>query len=173
MWHNPTSVVSTMPAGFQTVYHENHLYSQHVWIEYQWRFTHWFSLGGMVDGSGVQWDNVTRDGQGKELARDPNQHFFNLIIMPTCRFTYFYHPNVNLYSAIGFGMDINGGTETNTLGRHTGVGAAVNITVFGVSANYDRWFATVDFGGMTALQNTNVIFMACSRIINASIGVRF
>ena len=53
------------------------------------------------------------------------------------------------------------------------MGAAVNVTVFGVSANYKQYFATVDFGGLTALQNANVIYMAVSRMMNISLGMRF
>ena len=173
MWHKPASVVQTMPATYEQVYRENFNYSQHIWIEYQWRFNHWFSLGGMFDGSGVSWNNVTRNGKGQEVARQSGEHFYNLVIMPTVRFTYFHHEYVNLFSGLGIGMDINGGSETNTKGQRTDVGAAVNITVFGVSANYDRWFGTVEFGGLYALKNANTIFMASSRIINVSIGARF
>jgi hypothetical protein len=127
----------------------------------------------MTDLSFVHWDDVTRNGLGEELTRDKGRYFFNLVIMPTIRFTYYHHPNVNLYSGLGIGMDINGGTETDGLGRHTVVGAAMNITVFGVSANYKRWFCTVDFGGMYALRNANTIFMASSRMINVGLGARF
>ena len=123
--------------------------------------------------SEVGWDDITRNGAGLETGRSNNHYFYNVVVMPTIRFTYFFHENVNLYSGLGFGMDINGGTETNVHGRRTDVGAALNITVFGVSANYDRWFWTVDFGGMYALKNTNTIFMASSRIINVGLGVRF
>ena len=173
MWHNPTSVATTMPETWQRTYHENYRHHQHIWAEYQWRFNHWFSLGGMVDLSEVGWDDVTRNGAGVELSRSKGHYFYNAVIMPTIRFTYFHHPNVNLYSGIGLGMDINGGTETNQKGQHTEVGLAINGTVFGVSANYDRWFITVDFGGMTALRNANAIYMAVSRIINVGVGVRF
>ena len=93
--------------------------------------------------------------------------------MPTLRFTYYHHPNVNLYSAVGLGIDINGGTEMNTQGQFTDLGAALNMTVFGVSANYQRWFVTLDFGGLSALKNFNTIFLATSRIINVSVGARF
>ena len=173
MWHNPTSIATTMPETWQATYKENYKHYQHLWLEYQWRFTHWFSLGAMFDGSGVSWDNVTRNGKGVELSRSDQQYFYNLVIMPTVRFTYFHHPNVNLYSGIGIGMDINGGTEVNGYGQHTVVGFAINGTVFGVSANYDRWFMTVDFGGLTALRDANNFYMAVSRIINVGIGARF
>lgn len=173
MWHDPTGYTLTMPTGYRQTYHENHRYHQHLWLEYQYRFTYWFSLGAMVDVSEVGWDDVVRDGQGIEQSRDPKHYFYNAVIMPTIRFTYFHHPNVNFYSGLGVGMDINGGTEKNAKGFRTDVGAALNLTVFGISANYDRWFAAVDFGGMYALKNKNTIFMASSRMINVSIGARF
>jgi len=173
VWHNPTSIVTTMPLSYKEVYHEDYHYDQHIWIEYQWRFKHWFSLGGMFDMSEVHWADVTRNGAGVEIERSPGHYFYNLVFMPTIRFTYFFHENVNLYSGLGFGIGINGGTETDGWGRHTDVGAAIQFTVFGVSANYKRWFCTVDFGGLYSLKNTNTIFMASSRIINVGLGARF
>lgn len=173
IWHNPTSIITTMPDSYQQVYKENYSYNQHVWMEYQWRFTHWFSLGAMVDFSHVGWDEVTRNGKGAELNRKEEQFFYNAVIMPTIRFTYFHHENVNFYSGLGIGLDINGGTETNALGNHTDVGAAINLTVFGISANYQRWFWTVDCGGLYALKNMNTIFLMSSRIVNMGMGVRF
>ncbi len=173
VWHNPTSVTTTMPAEATYQYKERYRHHQHLWMEYQYRFKHWFSLGGMIDMSEVGWDVVTRNGQGAELARDNKNYFYNLVIMPTIRFTYFHHPNVNIYSGLGVGMDINGGTEVDGKGRHTAVGAAVNLTLVGISANYDRWFCAFDLGGMYALKNANAIYMASSRIMNVSIGARF
>ncbi|MBR1877976.1 MAG: hypothetical protein IJ814_03100 [Paludibacteraceae bacterium] len=173
VWHNPTSVTTTMPAANTYNYKERYRHHQHIWLEYQYRFTHWFSLGGMFDVSEVGWDRVTRNGQGVELARDKNNYFYNLVIMPTVRFTYFHHPNVNIYSGLGAGLDINGGTEVDGKGRHTACGAAVNLTLVGVSANYQRWFWAFDYGGMYALKNANAIYMLKSRMLNFSFGARF
>ena len=173
MWHNPTNIATTLPATWQRTYHENYRHNQHLWLEYQWRFNHWLSVGGMFDMSEVNWDDVTRDGTGVEISRSKGHYFYNLVIMPTVRFTYFHHPNVNIYSGLGVGLGINGGTEKNVYGKNTDVGAAINFTVIGVSANYKRWFIAVDFGGLYSLKNANTIFMASSRIINASIGARF
>ena len=173
IWHNPTSYVRAMPAAYEQVYQENFHHDQHIWLEYQWRYKGWFSFGAMTDISFVHWDEVTRNGRGAEVARDKGHYFYNLVIMPTMRFTYFHHEYVNIYSGIGFGMDINGGTEVDAHGKKTDVGAAVNFTVIGFSANYDRWLWSVDFGGMYALKNTDVIYMASSRIINVGFGARF
>lgn len=173
IWHNPVYIVRTMPETYTQVYHENYHHDQHIWVEYQYRVKGWFSFGAMSDISFVHWTDVTRNGRGVEVSRDKGHYFYNFVIMPTIRFTYYHHEYVNLYSGLGIGMDINGGTETDGMGRHTVVGAAFNITLFGISANYNRWFWTVDLGSMYALKNANTIFMAASRIINVGFGARF
>lgn len=173
IWHNPVYRVRTMPESYRQLYHENYHHDQHIWAEYQYRTKGWFSFGGMADISFVHWDDVIRNGRGEEISRDKGHYFYNFVIMPTIRFTYFHHPYVNLYSGLGAGMDINGGTEVDGKGRHTVVGFAVNLTLFGISANYERWFWTVDLGAMFAMQNANTIFMAGSRIINVGFGARF
>lgn len=173
VWHNPTSVATTMPATSSYVYKENYRHNQHIWLEYQYRFRHWFSLGGMFDVSEVGWDRVTRNGQGVEMERNKSNYFYNIVIMPTVRFTYFHHPYVNIYSGLGIGLDINGGTEVDGKGNHTAVGAAVNFTIVGVSANYQRWFWAFDYGGLYALKNANAIYMLKSRMLNFSFGARF
>lgn len=179
IWHAPqiTTIIPDNPYLAPEDYHfpskENYRYTQHLFVEYQYRFNRWFGLGAMVDGSGVLWDDVTRDGKGRVCATNRNQHFYNLIVMPTVRFTYFWHPNVNLYSGLGLGMDINGGTELDVFGHHTSIGAAVNITALGLSANYQRYFAAVEFGGAYALRDGQTMFLLGSRLFTASVGVRF
>lgn len=173
MWHNPAGYVHTMPASWTKTYQENYHYDQHLWFEYQYRFNKWFGLGGMLDLSEVHWDNVTRNGQGQEVNREPGHYFYNAVIMPTVRFTYFHHEYVNLYSGLGIGMGINGGSETNAKGKKDVVGFALDLTVIGLSVNYKQWFMTVDLGGMYSLQNTNVIFLAGSRMISVGMGARF
>lgn len=179
IWHDP--VTRTIipenpilaPQDYKEVYKENYKYGQHLFLEYQRRFNHWFSLGAMLDGSGFSWNRVTRDGTGKELARTGREYCYNIVLMPTVRFTYFWHDNVNIYSGLGFGMDVNGGTETNIHGKHTEVGAAINLTLVGLSANYKRYFAAIEYGGMYAFHDGNAFYMVKSRMFTASLGVRF
>lgn len=173
VWHNPTSITKQMPTSAQYTYKERYRHNQHLWVEYQYRFNHWFSLGGMMDMSSVGWDLVTRDGKGNELARNKKNYFYNLAIMPTVRFTYFHHPNVNIYSGLGAGIDINGGTEVDGKGNHTVCAPALNFTLVGISANYKRWFCAFDYGGLYALKDINAIYMLKSRMLNFSIGARF
>lgn len=173
VWHNPTAITTSMPEPYRQIYKEDYHYDQHIWLEYQYRFAYWFSLGSMVDLSEVHWSEVTRNGMGAVITKDPGHFFCNVVIMPTVRFTYFHHPNVNIYSGLGFGIGINSGTEKDFHDRLTDVGAALNLSVIGVSANYKRWFWTVDFGGLYSLKNFSTIFLASSRMINVGLGVRF
>ena len=173
MWHKPTSIITTMPDTWTKTYHENYSYSQHLWIEYQYYYAYWFSLGGLVDLSEVGWNDVTRNGAGIETNKSERKYFYNAVVMPTIRFTYISHPNVHLYSGLGLGMDINGGTEPNSKGNKTEIGLAANITLIGVSANFSRCFFSLDFGGMLALRDKNTIYMAMSRIMSVGFGVRF
>lgn len=172
-WHATPKPVNNLPASYHAVYDENFRYVQHWFVEYQNRHNFWFSYGGMVDGSGVVWDQVTRNGEGTELSRVNNRSFYNIIIMPTIYFTYFHHQYVSLYSGLGVGMDINGGTEVDFKGRTTVVAPALNLTLFSVSAWYDRWFASFELGAMAALTDGQHIYLLGSRVFSLSIGATF
>ena len=173
VFHASPKSLTTMPATYSANYNEHFRYSQHWFIEYQNRPNRWFSYGGLVDGSGVVWDVVTRNGQGDELKRDKNHSLYNIVVMPTVYFTYFHHPNVSLYSGLGVGLDISGGTETDYKGRHTVVAPALNLTLIGVSAGYKNWFATFELGAMAALNGGQNIYMLGSRLMSVSTGLTF
>lgn len=172
IWHGPASVISTMPADYSAVYQEDFRYSQHLFAEYSYRLNTWCNFGLMVDGSSVSWKNVTRNGLGVETAREGGHYFYNLAVMPTFRATYFHHPYVNLYSGLGAGVLINGGSEADGWGHKTVAAPAINLTLLGASANYDRFFVSIEYGGMYSFLNANTIFLAKSRMFTASIGVR-
>lgn len=178
VWHNPTSIIVMPDNSYidysNQMYHykENYTYYQHLWMEYQYNVSYWFALGLMADGSGFSWNNVVRNGYGIEQQSDP-QHAYNIVAMPTMRFTYFFHPNLNIYSSLGVGVDVNGGTETNAQGHRIEVGGAFNITLLGVSASYKHFFMALEYGGMYGLHSTNEVYMLKSRMFTASLGVRF
>ena len=172
VWHPKTIIISADESRLFD-YKENFTYYQHLFLEYHYRFNRWFSLGGMADLSGVSWDLVTRNGVGQLQSAEENQYFFNAVLMRTIRFTYYRHPYVNLYSGLGAGMCINSGTETDLKGRHTIVAPAFNLTWLALSVNYERYFISIEYGGMYALLNTNNIYLAKSRMFTASFGVRF
>lgn len=170
-WRNEMPYV--MSESQSRVYKQNYRYNQHYWLDYQCSFAPWFSAGMLVDHSSVHWDNVTINGAGQELDRVPNQRFYNLIMMPSMRVTYMHRPHVEIYSELGLGFDLNGGTEKNEKGRRTSLGYGYDFRPVGVRFNSGRFFTAADFGRTFALRDSDHVFLAMGRIISVSVGFSF
>ena len=127
----------------------------------------------MLDYGGVYWDKVERDAAGKDLGEPNTAWFANISVMPVLRFTYYEKHLVRLYSALGYGVNINTGTELDYKGRKTACSGVLNLTLLGVSVGNEHVFGGVEVGGMFAMANKQEIYMVDSRIFTASIGVRF
>ena len=160
-----------LPGSYEASYDENYRYTQHWFVEYLYNFNYCYSLGLLVDYSGVIWDRVHRNGRGKELAREENRNFHNIAIIPMVHFSYFHHDYVSLYSALGVGFNINTGSELIN-GRTTMIAPAVNITLLGMRVGKGRWYGALELGAMAALNNAYEVYMFGSRLFTASIGVR-
>ena len=161
-----------LPQDYEAKYDENFRYTQHWFVEYLYRLNYRYSFGLLMDYSGVIWDNVLRNGKGEELGREANREFHNIAIVPTVRFSYKRYEYVSLYSAIGAGLNINTGTETDYKGRETVVALAINITLLGVSVGKGRWYGALELGGMLSFNSAEEVYMLGSRIMTASVGVR-
>ena len=172
MWRNQP-YPTLYPESYIGQYNEEYRYLQHYLAEYQYRVRYWFNVGAMVDYSGVLWDKVERNGQGKELSREKNCNFHNIAILLTVRFSYMHTKYVSLYSGLGAGVNINTGTDIDYHGRTTAVAPALNLTVLGMSVGNERWYGAVEFGGMYSLMNVYEVYMAGSRMFTASVGYRF
>ncbi|MBO4578286.1 MAG: hypothetical protein J5688_06205 [Paludibacteraceae bacterium] len=172
-WHESPQPMNELPILYLEDYNEHFRYTQHWSLEYQYRVNRWFSYGGMVDGSGVMWDVVTRNGLGYEMYRDVNHCFYNIVAMPTIYFTYLHHEYVSLHSGLGVGLNVNGGTELDGDGRSTVCAPAVNLTLIGVSAWYRSWFASAELGAMLSLKDGQSIYLFGSRLFSVAIGVTF
>lgn len=166
-----TSPIANYPGSHLQTRSEQYTYTQHWFAEYQYRINHWLGAGLTVDGSGVLWKDVVRDGQGN-AKESSNHNFYNILILPTCRFTYYNIKYLSLYSAIGVGLDINGGTEKNVFGKKTDYSVAISLALLGISANYQRWFWTLEYGGTYALKGQNDVFLFKSRMFTLSFGVK-
>ena len=170
-WHN-TGYYTGLPEDYQEAYNENYRYTQHYFIEYLYSLNYWYSFGLMVDYSGVIWDQVWRNGKGKELDRLENRAFHNIAIVPTVNFSYFQHDYVSLYSAFGVGVNVNTGTELDYKNRQTVAAPVVNITLLGLCVGKGRWYGALEVGGMLSLNGKDELYMLGSRLFTASIGVR-
>lgn len=174
IWQKSPYIISNMPESYTKNYKERYRYTQHWFAEYQWRVNGWFGLGFQADVSGCVWDKVTRNGLGNETAREKNESFWNLTMMPMMRFTWFDSEYVSLYTALGAGLGINGGTETDAYGRHTLCGFAFDLSLIGVTVDWNRWSVFAEFGGLTSFKDVKTtIFMFNSRMISIGAGFKF
>jgi len=171
-WHENANAAGLNPSIVNIIHNENYHYTQHWFADYQYRVNCWFGFGGMVDFSGVSWDEATYSGGG-ELWGNQHHHFYNISVMPTCQFTYFNSKYVSLHSGLGAGVNINTGDEIDVYDRTTEVVPGFYFNPFGVKVNYDRYFATVDLGGMFAVKNKNMAFLIGSRMFSVGIGINF
>ena len=172
IWHN-TGYQTWLPESYQDTYQENYRYTQHCFVEYMYSVNYWYSFGMLVDYSGVIWDDVLRNGRGKELERLKDRSFHNIAIVPTVRFAYLLQDYVSLYSALGVGVNVNTGTELDYKGRQTVAAPVVNITLVGVRVGKGKWYGDVELGGMLSLNGRDELYMLGSRLFTASIGVMF
>lgn len=172
VWHE-SAYPTALPEQYMEVYNEQFRYTQHWFAEYMYNASYRYSLGCLVDYSGVLWDKVMRNGRGEELSRDKNHWFSNISIVPTIRFSYYRSPYVSLYSSLGVGLNINTGSELDFKGRRTAMVPVVNISLLGVRVGHGRWFGAVELGGMISLLSTNEVYMLGSRLFTASFGYCF
>ena len=160
-------------AMYHTTNRTNHYrYTGHIFAEYQRSLLTWLSVGIQTDYEQVWWDTRQAwipDSQPTEK----NRCFYNISLLPSVRFTDFFHPYINLYSSIYIGMTINGGTEQDMQKRHTAVAPAWGFTLIGLKAGCHHFFGTVEIGGLNAMTDRNYIYMLGSRIFTISAGYNF
>lgn len=161
-----------IPSTYQGIYQENFRYTQHWFAEYMYNVNYWYGIGMLFDYSGVLWDNVTRNGEGKVMNTVDNRCFHNISIMPVIRFSYMHTEYISLYSALGIGLNLNTGTEIDYKGRTTALAPVMNISLLGLRVGKGRWYGIMELGGMLSLVDTNEIYMFGSRIFTASVGCR-
>lgn len=147
----------------------NYSYTGHIFADYLYNITNVVSVGGNLDFEKVSWDEKI----GDEVEK--GKYFTNFSIIPEVRFTYFRKGIVTMYSGVGFGLNINGGSETDYLGRKTIAAPVLSLNPFGINLSWGekgRWFAGGEIGGLYALNNPKEIFMLYSRLFSINIGVR-
>lgn len=171
MWRNQ-GYPTMMPPTYLATYNEHYRYTQHWFVEYLYNLNYWYSFGVQIDYSGVVWDEVTRNGIGKEIYRDKNNSFHNISIIPTIRFSYFHREYLSLYSSIGLGLNINAGTEYDYKLRKTALAPALHTSLLGMRMGKGRFYGIIEIGGLFSLVNSDEVYMLASRIFTTSFCVR-
>lgn len=146
---------------------ENHRYTGHIFAEYQYYFLHWLSFGAQVDFEGILWDEVQYDRFHNPVGPVQHIHNYDLVILPTLRFTYFRNDYVRLHSGLGLGMIL---AMDNIPGSGCIPAPAFNLNFFTVQAGKGHWYGAVELGMLSALSGGGQIFMFGSRLFSLSVG---
>ena len=152
---------------FRYMSRENHRYTGHIFAEYQYYFRHWLSFGAQVDFEGILWDEVAYDRYHQPVSPVQHIHNYDLVILPTLRFTYFRNDYVRLHSGLGLGMIL---AMDNIPGSGCIPAPAFNLNLFTVQAGKGHWYGAVELGMLSALSGGGQIFMFGSRLFSVSIG---
>ena len=174
IWHDQVHKrYADAPAEVLYPEKRNYRYLPHISGEYAYHLLPWLSLGCTLDFQQTYWDTEYYNSEDDLIKGKKKENFYNLCIMPTVRFNYFRREHVGLYSAVGVGIDINGGTEKNAFGRNTIVGAALDLRPLGVIFGGGHYWGYVEIGGLNALQSTNAMFMLGSELVRAGLSFKF
>ena len=98
--------------------------------------------------------------------------------MPTVRFDWFTVPvaenmSIGMYTGLGVGVNINGGTEKDPWGRKVIAGVAVDLRLVSLEYTVGNWGVSLELGGLTSLKDKNTIFMAFSKMIDLGVSYKF
>ena len=153
----------------------------HIFVEYQKRVNSWFSAGVNVDYL-HSWYYQYRFPMDERYNIDKTTyHSLKLSVIPTIRFTYFHNELVDLYSAVGIGINY---TEhmSNDYSIYRTLGLAFDACAFGVSVGKKHWFGAFELGGTTAfgyyLESSRYkpsleLPITYARLLRISVGYRF
>lgn len=173
IWHEIQPPFGQVPDEEVLNIKQNYKYYQHAFLSGYFNVRKWFSLGLMLDFSGVCWETADYKGNGDFIAKTSDERFMNICLIPQMRFNYMNKQYVSLHTGFGLGMNVNTGTEKDYLGRQTVVAPAFYLDLIGVKACYKNFFGAVDLGGIISLQNQTEIYLLGSRMFSVSLGVQF
>lgn len=151
----------SLPASFVRTETFDYGYTGHIYAEYSYRYSSLLSFGLMADLEGIFWKkgDFDRYHQLKTPATQVNN--WDLVIMPTVRFTYLRKPMVRLYSGVGLGAlfawDNAGGFR---------MAPSINLNWIGVEVGKGHWGFNAELGMLNSLTGAYHIYQLGSRLIS-------
>lgn len=128
-------------------------YTGHFFAGYQYQLTRVVSLGGQIDFEGIYMSDMNN---------------YNLVFMPTVRFTYLRSDWVELHSGVGVGLllafDNVGGAE---------LAPSIDLNFFGVQVGEGPLKLGLDLGMLNAFLSSKKVYMMGSRLLSVSLNYQF
>ena len=160
------------------IYYENGPlnHTGHIFAEYQYRVNGWFSAGVNVDYLHSWYYQFPIEGYDFDKE---TYYSLRLSVIPTVRFTYFHNELVDLYSAIGVGVNYSK-FKDDGYSMYRTLGAAFDVCALGVSVGKKHWFGAFELGGTTAFgyrigddKPMLELPIPFARLLRVSVGYRF
>lgn len=127
--------------------YSNQKVTGNIFMEYMYQVNKLISLGGNVNFNGWKADYTKLKpipvDPGTEHEVSPKigqEEYYTYSFLPTIRFTYFDHLNVNVYSGLGIGATMfSYGNEVSGM-------LALDVCAVGVDFGKNHWFGNVEIG---------------------------
>lgn len=133
-------------------------YTGHIFADYHYSITPFFSVGGQLDFQSICWTT----------AQNLRSRNYDLSILPTVRFTWLRRKWIRLYSGLGAGLlfafDNAGGRDFLPV---------FNLNSIGIQFGDGPWCGSVDLGFMVALRGTGKVYMLGSRLLSVGVNYRW
>ena len=153
-----------LPANFSRPENYDYGYTGHLFAEYLHRFSRVVSVGFQADVEGIFWKEGNFDRDHRLIGAYKQVNNWDLVLMPTVRFTYFNKPWVRLYSGLGAGLmlafDNRGGSAA---------APAFNLNLIGTEVGRDHWGGTAELGLLNALTGPYHVYQLGTRIFSVAV----
>ncbi|MBR1570663.1 MAG: hypothetical protein IJ651_08040 [Bacteroidales bacterium] len=153
-----------LPASFSRHETFDYGYTGHFFVEYLYRSSDVVSVGIQTDVEGIFWKEGDFDRYHRLQGSAQPVRNWDVIVMPTIRFTYLDRPWVRIYSGIGTGVAL----ALDNLGGIK-VAPALNLNWIGMEVGKGHWGGTFELGMLNALPDPYHIIQAGSRLFSASV----
>ena len=156
--------------NYRSAQHKYYSNIGNIFVSYNYRLTPLLSVGAEVNFSQATDHRRLYNGYKTLVEKNDKLHLSHLSIVPSLRATYYRHPVVELYSALGVGY------TWSCLGTNEHAhGITFNTTLFGVNVGNEHWYAEAELGSMQswAFSFPGTHGLYGSRLFSVAIGYRF
>ena len=151
----------SLPPSFSRMEQYDFGYTGHFYAEYLRRLTRVVSVGIQADAEGIFWKEGNFDRYHKLKAPEVPVRNWDVVLMPTVRFTYLDRPMVRLYSGLGAGALFAFDNQ-----KQFKAGIALNLNWIGVEVGKGHWGGNAELGMLNSMTDIFHIFQAGSRLLS-------
>ena len=152
------------PIGFSRLEKFDYAYTGHFFADYQYRLSKVVSVGFLADIEGIFWKECQYDARHLPVSQTQRIKNWDLVLMPTVRFTYLEKPWVRLYSGLGAGILVAFDNQGNSK-----LAPSLNLNWIGIEVGKGHWGGLAELGMLNSLTNFHHIYQLGTRLLSVSV----